>query len=52
MEQFHRGGSRVKPLNVRPITDVVVAENLIRSLTQAASFVASSARAFPSSARV
>jgi hypothetical protein len=32
-EPSHRGGPRMKHLIVRPITDVVVAENLIGSLT-------------------
>jgi hypothetical protein len=33
MIAFHVGGPRVKRENERPITDVVVAENLIGSLT-------------------
>jgi hypothetical protein len=48
VSMFHGGGPRMKHQIERPITDVVVTENLIGSLTQVASLFASSALSFPS----
>jgi hypothetical protein len=48
VQLFHGGGPRVKHQIKRPISDVVVTENLIGSLTKVALLFASSAFSFPS----